>query len=141
MKEFFHGWRRKASVVTLVMALAVTSAWIRSLQIQDAFAFHFGTTSHDVLSQRGMIHWLRSFDLESEYYFEGWYTYAFEVGDELAGPNRMNLGSNEDWHSIPYVFLALPLTVVTVYLMLWRRQKRTPVPLAELDSTTPQSGI
>jgi hypothetical protein len=28
MHTFFHGWRRKAGVVTLVMAVVVTAAWV-----------------------------------------------------------------------------------------------------------------
>ena len=30
MREFFHGWRRKLGVTTLVLAAAVTAAWFRS---------------------------------------------------------------------------------------------------------------
>ncbi|MEI8383783.1 MAG: hypothetical protein WCJ09_26955 [Planctomycetota bacterium] len=35
MREFFRGWRRKAGCVTLLMAIAVTGAWIRSRVIHD----------------------------------------------------------------------------------------------------------
>lgn len=35
MWSFFHGWRRKAGVVTLVMALAMAAAWVRSCVVDD----------------------------------------------------------------------------------------------------------
>jgi len=31
MREFFHGWRRKAGCVTLVMAISLMAGWMRSL--------------------------------------------------------------------------------------------------------------
>jgi hypothetical protein len=38
MYEFFQGWRRKAGVVTLVVALASIGIWLRSLVISDYVA-------------------------------------------------------------------------------------------------------
>ena len=35
MSDFFHGWRRKAGCVTLVMAFAVTGLWARSRFVRD----------------------------------------------------------------------------------------------------------
>ena len=35
MGDFFHGWRRKIGVVTLVMALVFVSGWVRSLCAED----------------------------------------------------------------------------------------------------------
>jgi hypothetical protein len=35
MREFFRGWRRKAGLVTLVMACAVMAMWARSRFIND----------------------------------------------------------------------------------------------------------
>ena len=39
MHTFFHGWRRKAGIATLVMACAFQVIWLRSLAIQDYVAF------------------------------------------------------------------------------------------------------
>ena len=36
MREFFRGWRRKIGAVTLVMALALTGVWMRSVVIEDS---------------------------------------------------------------------------------------------------------
>ncbi len=35
MYEFFHGWRRKLGVVTLVMACVAMGGWVRSQYVQD----------------------------------------------------------------------------------------------------------
>src|SRR5258708_4117292 len=40
MHTFFHGWRRKAGCVALVMACVFTGIWIRSYRIVDTFSFH-----------------------------------------------------------------------------------------------------
>jgi hypothetical protein len=39
MRNFFHGWRRKAGVVTLLMALVVSGGWIRSFLVCDSFGW------------------------------------------------------------------------------------------------------
>jgi hypothetical protein len=38
MHTFFHGWRRKAGLVSLVMALAMFGLWMRSMVHYDFFA-------------------------------------------------------------------------------------------------------
>jgi hypothetical protein len=39
MGDFFHGWRQRIGCVTLVMALAVTGDWIRSLTVQESLVW------------------------------------------------------------------------------------------------------
>jgi hypothetical protein len=48
---FFHDWRRKTGRVTLVVAVVVTAAWVRSLVIGDAF--YFG--DYEFISQNGRL--------------------------------------------------------------------------------------
>ena len=42
MKEFFHGWRRKAGLVTLVMACLFLGLWLRSRFYEDDIRFRVG---------------------------------------------------------------------------------------------------
>ena len=49
MHTFFHGWRRKAGVVCLVMACGLTSAWLRSVTYQDSFTISSSGDSQTVL--------------------------------------------------------------------------------------------
>src|SRR4051812_3266689 len=39
MREFFKGWRRKAGVVTLVIACALAAGWVRSCVMLDIVYF------------------------------------------------------------------------------------------------------
>jgi hypothetical protein len=41
MREFFHGWRRKAGIATLLVALLFMAGWIRSFVVEDYFALPF----------------------------------------------------------------------------------------------------
>ena len=125
MRSFFHGWRRKAGVVTLAVACALCTMWMRSLSIQDVCVFQFGSTASDVLSQRGMIYWhVTRFEGELKYSFDRFYTAAFAADDELAGPERRIWDDNEEWYSLPYPLLVLPLTLLSAYLILWKPRKR-----------------
>lgn len=39
MRDFFHGWRRKAGCIALLIALTLIGAWIRSRVIVDALSW------------------------------------------------------------------------------------------------------
>ncbi|MDB5348550.1 MAG: hypothetical protein JWP89_6927 [Schlesneria sp.] len=69
MREVFHGWRRKAGVVTLVMALGVMGLSIRVRVIQDDLAvgqYYLFTTREGIGGQvarfREGLHFLNRFD-------------------------------------------------------------------------------
>eukprot|EP00456_Euglypha_rotunda_P083142 TRINITY_DN8224_c0_g1_i9.p1 TRINITY_DN8224_c0_g1~~TRINITY_DN8224_c0_g1_i9.p1 ORF type:complete len:104 (-),score=5.44 TRINITY_DN8224_c0_g1_i9:24-335(-) len=58
MFQFFHGWRRKAGVLTLGMACAITIAWMRSRVVIDQLAFCIAEpTEFHIYSARGTITW------------------------------------------------------------------------------------
>lgn len=51
MREFFKGWRRKSGSVLLALASVASSAWIRSISIQDTFTISFRPgTEHRLVS-------------------------------------------------------------------------------------------
>ena len=69
MREFFHGWRRKAGIVTLVMASALMGIWIRTRVIQDDLAigqYYLFTTREGIGGQfarfRDGLHFLNRID-------------------------------------------------------------------------------
>ena len=45
MGNFFHGWRRKAGFVTLVLACVLMAGWLRSLRIMNTTAFSISNFS------------------------------------------------------------------------------------------------
>ena len=52
MGEFFHGWRRKTGIVTLMMALVFAAVWVRSQFVWDSFNFKIGSNRSLVLMSR-----------------------------------------------------------------------------------------
>lgn len=61
MKEFFHGWRRKMGVATLVMALSLTGLWVRSqCMIDDLWYLPEGAPCHSLTLSPFGIRWVRS---------------------------------------------------------------------------------
>ena len=89
MGEFFHGWRRKVGVLTLVMACVLMGVWFRGQTIQDSYWFGFGihdsflsgkhiATRGKVMhamssSARDGLVWERT-EYEGVSWFGGWHT-------------------------------------------------------------------
>lgn len=56
MRQFFRGWRRKAGVVTLILACLVMAAWMRSQWVQGQVDFAISSSSvARMLSFRGHL--------------------------------------------------------------------------------------
>lgn len=57
MSQFFVGWRRKAGLALLVLALAFAGLWVRSYTYFES-AYRYGsTTIHEVSSEYGHLIW------------------------------------------------------------------------------------
>lgn len=79
MKEFFRGWRRKAGVVTLLMACVITTLWMRSLSHADDLFIPFGNEATlQLISQKSTLT-VRKF------------VSRFRVGTAKIGPDRVLL--------------------------------------------------
>ena len=63
MGQFFHGWRRKLGLTTLLLALAFLAEWGRSHQFMDLAYLRTGpkTAQMVVSDRRGMV-WIGLFD-------------------------------------------------------------------------------
>lgn len=57
MKEFFHGWRRKAGVAMLVMACCITAAWLRSCFREDSFRMTVCGRRNLIISSSSRLCW------------------------------------------------------------------------------------
>jgi hypothetical protein len=125
MREFLRGWLRKAGCVTLVMACALACLWTRSIFVFDAIHFGVGTQQQCVISSDGMINWYSfavsqvvGFQVESAsrddalYYWLAIYAVRPKSEAKLA---------------IAYWLLAIPLTLLSSYLLLVPSRKRSPV--------------
>ncbi len=148
MREFFHGWQRKAGVATLVMACLVTSVWLRSLTYEDTFRLSQHGTSEVLLisaQQNVVIAWTNGASAGKTPFWtsrpltqsQGWnfaaannVTIYFDLSVCGFGYNDF---AKESWTSKPlsimtlhfsYLFLVLPLTLISAYLILWPQRKR-----------------
>jgi hypothetical protein len=101
MHTFFHGWRRKAGVVTLVMACVFLCEWMSSRVHRRDFLLEMDGPRYLILrSHDGAVRMVR----------ELW-----------PGPRRIRA---EEILVIPYVAIVLALTLLSAYLMLWKQRKR-----------------
>ncbi|HEY4262251.1 MAG TPA: hypothetical protein VGM98_18935 [Schlesneria sp.] len=132
MYTFFHGWRRKAGVIALVMALVMMGVWIRSLTIRDVIQLPvLGRLSY-VISAGSKIHLhptrIHAYGKRvewtcSEFYPDPEGLTAFR--DSLSGyavPVWDWTGfvlSSEIWR-IPYYSIVSPLAIFSFYLIIWK---------------------
>lgn len=124
MSEFFRGWRRKVGCVTLILAVAATTSWMRSMILADTLMFGVGNEQYMVFSSDGML---------------SWYSWRFATSDRpsvgtqfvaksirLSDPSFFVATSyqrachlSRRW-TIPYRVFAISLTLLSAYLILWK---------------------
>lgn len=108
MRAFFQGWRRKVGWGTLLMAICLSGAWLRSLIREDnlhtpflALHIHCGTVA-----------WFNSQDA-------GWRWDAKEIGAHnwtgFAGIWRWT----KDVIAVPYWVFIVSLAIASICLLLW----------------------
>ena len=90
MGEFFRGWRRKAGLATLAMALLLMAGWMRSYMNQEYVYVHRTPSHYKIISYDGRLRWVR---------------------------DEMSYRQYELW-SVPYWSLVLPLTLLSAWLIL-----------------------
>ena len=62
MREFFRGWRRKAGLATLAMALLLMTGWMRSYVIRDVVCVWASQSVYSAISVHGGVLLSRSTD-------------------------------------------------------------------------------
>lgn len=132
MVEFFKGWRRKAGVLTLLIACGMCCLWMRSFRLVDIVAFGKHRSANSIRSNQGTIGWHR--DIVNIFY-----------GDRQEGSNRIEYKHLVRWHQmsfprydvhrkseiqfsgesvaqfqIPYWSIVMPLTLLSAYLLIVR---------------------
>jgi hypothetical protein len=148
MREFLRGWRRKAGVATLVMAMALCGAWLRSLSIEDEVYFPIGQTMPVLLFSRdgyfvwakfGIVDWNDLKGMSPHWrasahnpqsrrheplFFENvgftWRWWICAIVDDVV-PRR-----GYRFFVISYGCLTIPFTLLSAYLILWKPRKRAP---------------
>ena len=147
MGEFFKGWRRKAGLVTLAMALAFMMLWFRSYLIKDFVEAGASDNSHQfVTTDGGDIVWARyrsdlligqpvQWSWKSVAYRrrpftlpEGWQISAQRtiLGAEFMTMQRETTTISS--RRVPYWTLVLPLTLLSAWLILIKPRKAKGTP-------------
>ncbi len=125
MRDFFHGWRPKTACLLLGLAIVLMGAWLRSLVVRDVVKFSPSPheTVHYFVSADGSFRWTRR-DIIGGYPASSWRS------DNLESLPQWNLSAEGDlqrtW-TIRYWSVAIPLTLLSAYLILWKPQNAKPV--------------
>jgi hypothetical protein len=143
MREFFRGVRPKVGFVMLMLTLAVTIGWVRSLVIEDTFNLYRGTVI--VESSNGRL-WFEWFDepirdmpiwmqKKDRAVFLDQTVFQHEI-DELDwkwwGFGRLGFEELPIIGIIPYWSVTATLTLFSTWLLLSKRAKiAVPIPSAE----------
>ena len=116
MGEFFHNWRRKMGVVTLLMACLVTTAWGRSRIANSRVSWPIGQNIDyaNVLNRDGI--WLGKYQ-----------RFGIDLGNLL-----YVIDYEPESILVPYWSIGIPLTVISVWLLLSKPGKSTQKKTAEL---------
>jgi hypothetical protein len=134
-----------------VMALAFWCLWVRSLIVIDMFDFAFWGCSHRVVVMDGSLAWDRAYPYEAEQQAfqdpsgkvasSGWASIRsdgnisiFDLCRDVKWKWRglgFAHGNDQAWGGItiavsliPCWFLAIPLTLLSAYLILWKPRQR-----------------
>lgn len=144
MHTFFHGWRRKVGVATLVMACVVMGAWIRSTIITDIVNFGGEYPQYRLNSYAGVFEifvcrpagdvprvprlWKTRVTTEDyDPIGQGGILWRWDWGGfhfGAAGPTPGFAPEEAQFYAIPYWSITCPLTLLSAYLILWKRRKR-----------------
>ena len=144
MRTFFHGWRRKAAVVSLVMASGLAGLWGRSCFRKDSVVNGLsGITSFDGVFEFWLVK-PRSTHIEPESlrWVSSLRTPATEILDRresIWSRNFVVLRISEDHGggnpansdmmtvrrlAIPHWSIVLSLTILSACLIFWKPRKR-----------------
>ncbi len=157
MVEFFSGWRRKAGVVTLLMACIFMAGWLRSNVLQDNFAFYSGIHSDDaLLSADNSLGWYRHSSPDSivSPFMPYWRTWPFTEIDNVFHDPALSrswrfcgFASAEFERQgikvwiIPYWSIVIPLTLLAAYLLLSKPNKSTSKKITKPAATDTEGGV
>lgn len=120
MRTFFYGWRRKAGVATLLMALSIMAMWVRSRIVGDALLFEYQGRQRYVVSAYGRLMWWSD---------ENIFPFDYAIGQPLdVDRQEFELAQLDGtpFVALPYWYLVIPLTLLSAYMLLVPSRKRSP---------------
>ena len=154
MGDFFKPWRRKFGVLTLLMACVLTGGWVRGSGIKDVFNFGSGDGNviHTLVSSHHGLMWIRAERTGGLVWKPGWFTESIDASTVLYSGESMIVGDIKwrwkwcgfdfcdesngiDYESshrnIPYWSIVIPLTVISLWLLVSKPRKSTSDKISE----------
>ena len=153
MGEFFKGWRRKIGVVTLLMALAFMAGWVRSLSNMDIVCLPadrhtliFLASEHQSITFQHESHMNTNLPWECLDWISGpakipdpdkdqthwlWKWHGFAFADGINYPDIPPTFQPAMIWVIPYWSITIPLTLISLFLLLSKPRKTTPMKITE----------
>ena len=153
MGQFFRGWRRKAGVVTLLMACVFMTGWVRSFGFHDEVSFNTTELTDSLSSHLGCLYWMRvrlhrsdNLPFLKRFHWQNARLQALQVWKEEdaglhwkwhflgIGVRNLSRSNGEPYYSffvITYWSIVLPLTLLSAILLLSKPRKSTPSKITE----------
>ncbi len=124
MYTFFHGWRRKAGVVSLVMALVVMGMWARSQVTLTLWGFPILQRQNSIWLLRERAYWT-GYQTQFPIWIAHTPRYSKMVANRLEQVQELQRKKADyrEW-SVSYLPASAPLTLLSAYLILWKPRKR-----------------
>ena len=125
MKEFLHGWRRKAGVATLVMACAFGGMWVRSYAVYDFIQFIAFDRLNRITLCHGKIGWTVWDDATGMQPFVWEGVRAVDREPQAHDIYHSRVHDGDRGYLASYWQATIPLTFLSAYLILWKPRKRS----------------
>lgn len=122
MSEFLRGWRRKAGVVTLMMACVVVVSWVRSCVRDESAFIRFERLAIFFHHENGRFVVWRDVMANEGLPF-GWETGGKIDASHASTKMKPKWILNSQTAAGQHWVLAAPLLVLSVYLILWKPRK------------------
>jgi len=155
MGDYFHGWRRKVGIVTLLMALVFMAGWVRSFSADDLICFkqhqfnsvcgglvwerpaqqpsmqfsHFVFSSRDLRNPNHIVGPFESSTPDDKWrrQFAGFVVAEYRVA--VTSANKTTSIEANRFYRVPYWSIVIPMTLLSTFLLLTKprqsNQKKT----------------
>jgi hypothetical protein len=112
--------------VTLVVGLAVFGMWMRSRFMCDQFSFPYGEHQCHIFADDGTlsVYFVKLAPGEGRY--TGWYSGDNYNGAAAIQLAMLSMDGRSATREIPFLYLAMPLSLLSIYLLLWKPRKAKP---------------
>jgi len=107
---YFNSWRRKAGVVTLVLACLFASAWFRSWRTMDSLTLPCGTDQFLILMSGD--HWIGYVVIHTSVLPVGW------ASNDRGNPFDWINSGEQISSMLPHAVFVIPLTLLSAWLLL-----------------------